>query len=82
MRVVHGQVPCKKAVHRAEAQLAALGAGARIRYAVQHPLQLRAGKIGVRDQSRTVAQHVAQAVALQAFHQRRGTAALPNDGIA
>ena len=71
----------QKAVHRAKAQFALFGAGARIRHRVQQPLQFGAGKVGVGDQPRAVAHDVAQPIALESLDERRGAAALPDDGV-
>ena len=56
-------------------------ARARAGDAIQQPLQLRAGEVGVGYEPGAVADHIAQTVRLQALHQRRGAAALPYDGV-
>ena len=81
MRMADAQTAGQKRIHRSKAQFAPLGAFARVGDGIQQPLQLGAGKIGVGDQPRAVAQHIAQAVALEAFDQRRGAAALPDNGV-
>ena len=82
VHVPGGQVPCKEAVDGAEAQLAVGGALAGAGNGIQHPLQLGAGEVSVGHQTGLVAQQVSQTVVLQALDQRRGAAALPDDGVA
>ena len=85
-RVGHMHAPARqairqKAVHGAEAQLPVLRPVARTVDAVKQPFELRSGKVRVRNQSRAVADGVAQTVLLQALDQRRGAAALPHDRV-
>ena len=81
VRMPGAEAAGQKAVHRAKAQFALFCARAGFGHGIQQPLQLGTGKIGVGDQPRAVAHHVAQSVALQSLDEWRGAAALPDDGV-
>ena len=74
-----GQPPGQEAVHRAEAQLAPLGALPRPRHRVKQPHGLGAGKIRVDEQAGLPAEQRGQAVFLQPLHDGRCPPALPDD---
>ena len=76
-----GELPEKPAIHRAEAQLAALGTLLRTRHMVQYPPNFGGGKIGVGDQAGGPADVSGQAPAFQLLTDRSRAAALPDDGV-
>ena len=81
MRAPAGQLPDEPGIHRAEEQTAFLGHLAGIRHIVQDPLDLGAGKIGIDEEARVLADVVLQALALELLAKGGGAAALPDNGI-
>ena len=80
MRVPGDEIPRQEAVHRAEADFSLFGALVQIQL-VQQPLELRAGEIRIRHQTRRIADVLLQALVAQLLDDRRGAAALPDNGI-
>ena len=76
-----GQIPDKPCVHRAEEQLAALGALSRAGDVVEDPAQLCAGEIGVDQKAGLFADLLFPAIGAQLLAQRRRPAALPDDRV-
>ena len=76
-----GQFPHQPGVHSAEQDLAARSFFARFLNMVEDPLDLGAGKIGIRDQAGGLPDVVAQPLSYQVIHNACRTAALPDDGI-
>ena len=76
-----GQPPDQEAVHGAEQDLAAGGAGAQAIERVEQVLDLGAGEIRVDHQAGLLAECRLVPVGLQAVADRRGHAALPDDGV-
>lgn len=78
-----GKVPDKPRIHRAECQLARLGALAGTGNRVQDPGNLRSGIVSIGDKPRSAGDlsgrfHIAAAP----FHDFSGTSALPHNGVA
>ena len=80
MRPVFQQVPAQEAVRCAEAQFSPLCPFPDV-VVIQHPFQLRSGKIGVRHQAGLFPDHVAASAAHQVIHNLGCAPALPDDGI-
>ena len=76
-----GELPEEPAIHRAEAQLAALCTLLSALNVVQYPSNLGGGKIGVGDQAGGPADVPGQATALQFLAEGCRAAALPDDGV-
>ena len=76
-----GETPDEPAFHRAEEDLAPLGAAADAGDVVQDPADLAAGEIGVDQQAGGGADALLQTPVLQLLAQLRRPAALPDDGV-
>ena len=81
MGAAAGQIPDEPRVHIAEQQLAALGALARTRNVIEDPLDLRAGKIGVDEQTGLLLHIRAKTVGRELIADGRRAAALPDDRV-
>ena len=81
MRAAAGKVPDEPRVHIAEQQVAALGALSCTRNVIQNPLDLRAGEVGIDEQTGFLLHVVAETVRHQLVADGRRAAALPDDCI-
>ena len=81
MRAAAGEVPDEPRVHIAEQQVAALGALSCTRNVIQNPLDLRAGEVGIDEQTCFLLHVVAETVRHQLIADGRCAAALPDDCI-
>ena len=77
-----GETPDEPRFHRAEKQLAALGALPRAGNVVEQPFELRAGEVGIDDQTRLLRDRLRHARRfLELVADSRRAAALPDDGV-
>jgi hypothetical protein len=76
-----GEIPQQPAVHGAERQLTAFGAGARTRDVVQQPAELAAGEVGVDDEAGASLDLLLMARLLEAVAEGGGAAVLPDNRV-
>lgn len=81
MDLAAGEVPDEPGVHRAEAELAALGPCACTGHVLQNPADLGGAEIGVDDKAGLEADLISQAEGLEAVTVFAGAAVLPDYGV-
>jgi hypothetical protein len=74
-----GELPDQPRVDRAEGEFPGLGQAARAGHVIEHPFDLRGGKIGVEAQARLPADHRFTSARAQAVAAAGGVAILPDD---